>query len=103
MRILNEALVVRFMEKHADSREWLNAWLAVVRHAQWQHIRDLKPDYPAADGGVRVASGARVTVFDVGGNKYRLITNIVYAVATVAVMELMTHADYSKGRWKRRY
>jgi mRNA interferase HigB len=103
MRILNEPRVTRFMRKHPDARQWLDAWLAIVREADWQSIADLKQAYPTADGGVKVYSGARVTVFDVGGNKYRLIANVSYALRTVAVLEVMTHAEYSKERWKRRY
>jgi mRNA interferase HigB len=71
--------------------------------AQWHTIQDVKTAYPSADGGVRVKSGARVTVFDVGGNKYRMITDVIYATETVVVLELMTHSEYSSDRWKKRY
>ena len=103
MRIVNEPAVVRFIRKHADSREWLENWLAVARNASWQSIQDVKLAYPAADGGVKVASGARVTVFDVGGNKYRLIADVIYPIQTVTILELMTHGEYSKDLWKKRY
>ncbi len=103
MRVINEPVVARFIRKHADPRSWLENWLAVARSARWQTIQDVKQAYPAADGGVKVASGAKVTVFDVGGNKYRMVTDIVYAIGTVTILELMTHAEYSRDLWKRRY
>jgi mRNA interferase HigB len=103
MRVVNEPVVARFTQKHADSRQWLENWLTVARSARWQTIQDVKQAYPAADGGVKVASGARVSVFDVGGNKYRLVTDIAYAIQTVIILELMTHAEYSRDLWKRRY
>jgi len=103
MRVLNEPLIAKFSKKHPDSRNWLENWLVVTKAARWQTIDDVQKAYPAADGGVKVYSGARVTVFDVGGNKYRLITDIVYSIETVVVMELLTHAEYSKQLWKRRH
>ncbi len=103
MRVLNEQTIERFARQHPDSREWLEQWLVVARDAHWHTIQDVKTAYPAADGGVRMPSGAKVTVFDVGGNKYRMITNVIYATETVVILELMTHGEYSKDRWKRRY
>lgn len=103
MRIINEPEVARFIRKHVDSRSWLENWLIVARDASWQSIQDVNRAYAAADGGVRVASGARVTVFDVSGNKYRLIVDVNYAIQTITVLEVMTHGEYSKNLWKRRY
>jgi mRNA interferase HigB len=103
MRVINEPAIVRFARKHADSRQWLENWLIVTRSAHWRTIQDLQLAYPAADGGVKGRSGARVTVFDVGGNKYRMVTDVIYAIGTIIVLELMVHAEYSKNRWKNRY
>ena len=98
MRVLNEPLLARFIRKHTDARQWLEAWLIVTRAAQWHSIAEVQLAYPVADGGVKVSSGASITVFDVGGNKYRMISDINYAIQTVAVLELMTHGEYSKNR-----
>lgn len=103
MRILNEPEIRRFMREHPDSRDWLENWLEAARVANWRTIQDVRKTYSTADGGVRVASDARVMVFDVGGNKYRMVADVNYAIRTVAVLELMTHAEYSKDRWKQRY
>jgi len=103
MRIVNEPTIAKFVRKHPDCRAWLEDWLVVARSSVWSSIQDVQRAYPAADGGVRVASGARVTIFDVGGNKYRMATHVIYATATVIILELMTHGEYSKDRWKQRY
>jgi mRNA interferase HigB len=103
MRIVNELAIGRFIRKHGDSRTWLESWVIVARNAAWQSIQDVKLAYSTVDGGVRVASGARVTVFDVSGNKYRMIADLVYPIQTITVLELMTHSEYSKNLWKRRY
>lgn len=103
MRVFNEQIVIRFARKHPDCRQWLEGWLAGARAAQWQSIADVRLAYPAADGGVKVKSGVVVTVFDVGGNKYRLIAHVQYARQITTVLEVLTHADYSKNLWKRRH
>jgi len=103
MRVVNEEVVGRFARKYPDSRGWLENWLRTVRDADWHSIVDVQSTYPAADGGVRVASGGRVTIFDVSGNKYRLVAVVVFVGQTVVVLDVMTHAEYSRGRWKLRY
>ena len=49
---------------------------------------------------VRVGSGAGLTVFNIGGNKYRLVVDVVYQYQIIYVKMIMTHAQYSKGKWK---
>ena len=50
----------------------LDRWFDLAAHAQWDSIRDVRRVCPQADA-VRVASGHEVTVFNIGGNKYRLL------------------------------
>lgn len=103
MKVLQERIATRFAIKHPDCRNWIAHWIATVQLADWQTIHDVKAAYPSTDGGVKVSSGLIVTVFDVGGNKYRLIARLNYAQQAVTVLELLTHADYSKQHWKRRH
>jgi mRNA interferase HigB len=103
MRLLGEKLVDRFSARNADARTWLAGWVATVRAASWQSIVDLRATYPAADGGVAVASGLLVTVFNVCGNKYRLVAYVSFRAQAVTVLEVVSHAEYSKGLWKRRH
>lgn len=103
MRIVNQQVIERFAGKHADSRAWLESWLRNAHQTIWRTIQDVKQTYPATDAGVKVKSGGSVTVFDVCGNRYRMIVSVVYLADTIIVHELMTHADYSKGRWKEKY
>ena len=103
MQIVNEKLIMRFAGKHAKAADWLGNWVAVVNAATWRTIRDLKTAFPAVDGGVKVKSGGIVTIFDVCGNKYRMIVSVLYQAQIVVILELMTHAEYSKNLWKERY
>ena len=75
------------------------AWLKAARGANWRSLQDVRRTYGNADG-VRVASGNTVTVFNVGGGKYRLIVAINYRWGMVYVLRFMTHAEYDKDQWK---
>ena len=75
------------------------AWLRAAKQAGWQSLIDLRRTCPHA-ASVRVASGKTVTVFNIKGNDYRLITAIHYDRQTVYVLRFLTHAEYSKDRRK---
>lgn len=55
--------------------------------------------YSHADA-VRTRSGEVLTVFNIGGNKYRIVVRIRYDFRLVNVRQVLTHADYDRGRWK---
>jgi mRNA interferase HigB len=89
-----------FWEKHADAEAALTAWLQIVEAATWRTAVDLRATYGRADPAVPVASGQRVAVFNIKGNKYRLIAAVDYALGAVNVLRVLTHAEYSKEKWK---
>jgi len=97
-RLLGAQRPVERSPDHTLARSWVRN----VEHATWHSIADVRRLYPATDGGVRMTDGKLVTVFNVKGNEYRLISDVIYAAQVVVVLELMTHADYSKGNWKKR-
>ena len=70
-----------------------------MRQAQFRHFADLRQCFRAADQ-VRVASGNPVVVFNVCGNTYRLICAIHFDPGKVFLLRFLTHAEYSKDRWK---
>jgi mRNA interferase HigB len=70
------------------------AWHTVVRHAEWETFADVRASYPSAD------QVGRFTVFNIGGNKYRLIAVIHFNRAKVYVRHVLTHAEYDRGNWK---
>lgn len=71
-----------------DSEQPLKAWYALVRQAAWAHFPDVKAQFGSAS-----AVGERV-VFNIAGNKYRLVTYINYEFHTVYVRFVGTHAEY---------
>ena len=102
MRLLGQDVLRKAIRKHGDTRQWLETWVATVEDADWQSLSDVRVDYPSADG-VKLKSRVVVTVFNVKGNEYRLLTNINYQGQFVLVLELLTHAEYDKEKWKGRY
>jgi mRNA interferase HigB len=102
MRIVGQDVLVQFKRKHADARTWIDAWVKAVEIAHWQSIGDVRKTYPHADG-VKLRGGNVVTVFNCKGNEYRLLCYVTYVIQVVQVLEIMTHAEYTKGFWKARY
>ena len=85
---------------HAKAERPLLDWYKTVKNARWNSISDIRAIYPSADGGIEVASGNRVTVFNIGGGLYRLVAAIHYNTQRLFVLRIMTHAEYSKNKWK---
>ena len=72
----------------ADSEQPLKAWYYLAAAASWRHFADVKAQFGSAS-----AVGERV-VFNIGGNKYRLVTYINYEFHTVYVRFVGTHKEY---------
>lgn len=99
MWVIKPATVRAWAEMNRDVGTALLRWLWIVDKAEWSSLHDVRRDFRSADE-VRVASGSRVVVFNIGGNKYRLIAAIHYNVRRVFVLRLLTHAEYDTNRWK---
>src|ERR1700732_3585711 len=100
MRIITRKRLREFAQRHSETAEPLHKWEALVREAEWENLQDVRLIYPHADA-VEVASGNTVTVFNICGNKYRLIAALHYNRQRVYVFRLLTHAEYSKDLWKK--
>ncbi len=99
MRVISLKLLREFWEKHADAEDALRAWYKIVLGADWNSLQDARATFPHADG-VETKSGETLTVFNICGNKYRLIARIRYDYKLVNIRFVLTHAEYDKGKWK---
>jgi mRNA interferase HigB len=95
MRIIKRGALVQFWQKHPDAKASLEAWYGVVRKANWKTPAEMKQVYHSADWV------GRRTVFNIAGNKYRLIARVNYVSQTVFVLYLLTHSEYAKGAWNQ--
>lgn len=102
MRIISKARLLEFWEIQKRARKPLEEWYAITSQAQWKGFDDLGKIFPSADL-VTVKSGKTVIVFNIGGNKYRLVAAIHYNTQKVFILDVMTHADYSAMTWKLRF
>jgi mRNA interferase HigB len=102
VRIIKTSTLREFWRKHPAAEQPLKRWLGTARMAAWRSIDDVRRTYPHADAAV-VASGNTVTIFNIGGNDFRLVVAIKYRFGTVYIRDFMTHAEYSKGAWKERH
>ena len=98
-RVISLKRLRGFWQRHSDAEAPLRDWYRTALKASWRHLQDVRLDYPHADA-VIVASGRPVTVFNICGNKYRLVVDIVYRAQVIYVCTVLTHAEYSKNRWK---
>ncbi len=99
MRIIKPARLHEFASRHATAAASLERWLEVVRAARWRSLADVRLIFRDADV-VRVGSGRPVVIFNIAGNRYRLIAAIHYNLGKVFVLRFLTHAEYSKEHWK---
>jgi mRNA interferase HigB len=99
MRVISLKRLREFWKKHPDAQEQLRTWFKVSEKADWDSIQSIRTAYAHADA-VTLDSGLCVTVFNIGGNKYRLITAVVYEHRRVYVKRVLTHAEYDKQKWK---
>ena len=84
--------------QHAQTFE---GWFKLTRKARWQNFQKVKALFGQTDVATDTRSRRTATVFDIGGNKYRIITLIDYTRQTVLITHAMDHKEYDKGLWKR--
>lgn len=100
MRIIKPSALTEWAKTYSTAAPALLHWLEIAHQADWQSLVDVRRDFPHADQ-VRVASLKPVTIFNLAGNHYRLITAIHYKGGRVYLLDFMTHAKYNKNAWKR--
>ncbi|MFZ4594474.1 MAG: type II toxin-antitoxin system HigB family toxin [Verrucomicrobiaceae bacterium] len=91
MRVIARKTLKDFWQSHADAEQPLKAWFAEASAANWKSFQDIKKSYRSAD----VLPGNRV-VFDIKGNRYRLVVKIHYNTSLVFIRFVGTHADYDR-------
>ena len=91
MRIISTRRIKEYYEREPRSRVALLYWVAVVKRAEWRNAMDVKRDFASVD-----AIGKQRFVFNIGGNKYRLIVVVQFAHQCVYVHFVGTHKEYDK-------
>jgi mRNA interferase HigB len=91
MRVIAKKILRDYWEKQTDSKEQLKTWYKEASKAIWTSPNDIKSEYPRAS----ILKNGRV-VFNICGNKYRLIVQINYLRKWVFIRFIGTHEEYNK-------
>lgn len=98
MRIITKARLKEFWEKphHEGAEGPLRAWHTQVskKATAWANWGDVKEDFRSA------SIVGNCVVFNIGGNKFRLITRILYRSQKVYILTVLTHKEYDLDKWK---
>jgi mRNA interferase HigB len=99
MRVISKSRLKDFWEMpaHTDAEGPLLAWYQHVsdKSVDWRNWADMKRDFATA------SAVGNCTVFNIAGNKYRLVARIIYRVHKIFILKIMGHLEYDKGTWKR--
>ncbi|MCC6587298.1 MAG: type II toxin-antitoxin system HigB family toxin [Bryobacterales bacterium] len=95
MRILSKLAITEFTKKHKEALDPLMHWYHVAKQAHWANLVEVRQDFRHAD------PVGRFTVFNVGGNNYRLVTVIAYRTQIIYIRHILTHLEYDKEKWKQ--
>ena len=96
MQIRARQTLKQFWERHPSAEIPLRTWYAIVQKTAWSGPSDVKRQFGNA---VDFVADNRV-IFDIGGNKYRLIAVIHFNRGKLFVRHVLTHAEYDEGKWK---
>jgi mRNA interferase HigB len=94
MHVISKKKLRRFWEQYPKAKSPLEAWYQVAKHAEWENLADMRQTFSTAD------PVGRFVVFNLGGNKYRLIAVIHFNRGKLFIRHMLTHAEYDEGKWK---
>lgn len=91
MRVIAKKILREFWEKHSDCEQQLKAWFQETSKTEWTNLNEIKVEYPSAS----IIGNDRI-VFNIKGNKYRLIVKINFDYQMVWIRFIGTHSEYDK-------
>ena len=91
VHIITRSRLTEFARKHSDASAPLREWIRVIRRKSYRTHLDVRADFPRVD-----FIGPRRAVFDVGGNRYRLVVDMRYDLGRAYVRHVVTPADYDR-------
>jgi mRNA interferase HigB len=95
MHVNSKKKLREFWQRHPRAQSALEAWYQVAKQAEWESFAEVRLTFRTAD------QVGRLTVFDIGGNNYRLIAAVHFNRGKLCVRHVLTHDEYDEGKWKR--
>jgi mRNA interferase HigB len=94
MRVISRKALRLFWEEHPNAETGLLTWYIRISGIRFQSFNGFRKVFPSAD------LVGNFIVFNIGGNKYRLIAFPDYEYQLIFVRAVLTHAEYDKESWK---
>ncbi len=94
MHIISHTKIIEAQKDNPDCRIALDQWYRLTKRSNWTNFSEVKSCFPATD-----KVGDKF-VFDIAGNKLRLIAAIHFNTQRIFIRSVLTHKDYNKGDWK---
>ena len=91
MVVISKSVINQYCENHADVCNALENWYRTVGDADWSNLKDMKDTFNSVD-----YVGSDRYVFNIKGNRFRLIALVFFSVRTVYIKFIGTHAEYDK-------
>lgn len=94
MHVITRKRLNEFAKIHPDTKNSLAQWYQLVKENEFTSFVELREMFPSAD------QVGKLTVFNIGGNKIRLIAAIHYNRQKLYIRAVLTHSEYDQGKWK---
>lgn len=94
MHIITKKRLSEFWPLYADSEKPLRIWYGICKKTKFRNFSELKQAFRTVD------KVGKFTVFNIGGNKWRLVTVIHYTTGKIYVRAVLTHKEYDQDNWK---
>ena len=95
MHIISRKSLRDFWGRHPDSQTPLSRWFKIVEKSEFENFAKLRLAFPSVD------KVGNLVIFNIGGNKYRLIASVHFNRQKLYVRHILTHREYDKGEWKQ--
>ena len=95
MHIITRKRLLEFAKKHPDCTTALESWYRIVKRTDFNSFNELRQTFPSAD------IVDNLTVFNIGGNKARLIAAIHYNNHRIYIRHILIHKEYDRGSWRK--
>ena len=94
MHVITRKRLLDFAEEHPNTSVALDTWYRIIKKSEILNFSQLREIFPSAD------KVGNLTVFNIGGNKIRLIAALHYNTQCLYIRHVLTHTEYDKEKWK---
>lgn len=94
VKLISNRVLREFAQRHPDAGPALQAWRRLIEHNRFLTFAELRATFASVD-----KVGDKL-IFNIRGNRYRLVAIVAFSVQTVWVKAVLTHHDYDRGDWK---